>query len=225
VTTTDTLDRVLAYFHMDPTGMYPPVARKLPVEIPNVGREDLAKLFGAIGFTVGVEVGVKQGEYSAVLCQHNPVLRLTCVDAWQAYHGYDEHAEQAALDRFLVEAQDRLRPFDCDFLRGFSVDAAATFDDGSLDFVYLDANHEFFHVAQDLTVWAPKVRVGGILAGHDFCKRMDQYGTNRYRVHVAEVVTAYTQAFHVAPWFLLGRKAIVDGETRDRPRSWFWVKS
>ena len=47
-------------------------------------------------------------------------------------------------------------------------EAASLFENGSLDFVFLDADHSFESVWQDLSVWYPKVRIGGILAGHDF---------------------------------------------------------
>ena len=49
-----------------------------------------------------------------------------------------------------------------------SVEAASLFENGSFDFVYLDADHSFESVWQDLSVWYPKIRIGGILAGHDF---------------------------------------------------------
>jgi predicted O-methyltransferase YrrM len=49
-----------------------------------------------------------------------------------------------------------------------SAEAATMFENGSLDFVYLDADHSFESAWQDLSVWYPKVRIGGILAGHDF---------------------------------------------------------
>ena len=47
-------------------------------------------------------------------------------------------------------------------------EAASLFENGSLDFVFLDADHSFESVWQDLRVWYPKIRIGGILAGHDF---------------------------------------------------------
>jgi hypothetical protein len=39
-----------------------------------------------------------------------------------------------------------------------------------------------------------------------------------------EVVTAYTQAYAINPWFILGSKDVVPGEKRDSSRSYFWVK-
>ena len=53
-----------------------------------------------------------------------------------------------------------------------SVEAAPLFDDGFLDFVYIDANHMYDSVMNDLTVWWPKVRRGGLMAGHDYLQGM-----------------------------------------------------
>jgi SAM-dependent methyltransferase len=49
-----------------------------------------------------------------------------------------------------------------------SVRAARTFVDGSLDFVFLDGNHTYESVTEDLSVWWPKIKPGGFLGGHDY---------------------------------------------------------
>ncbi len=46
--------------------------------------------------------------------------------------------------------------------------AANLFEDGYLDFIFIDANHEYEYVRKDILAWLPKVRRGGILAGHDY---------------------------------------------------------
>lgn len=222
---TQTLDRVVEYFALDPRGLYPPHYRRMPVEIANKGRGDLALLFKDLGLTTGVEVGVEEGHYSEILCRRNPGVHLYCVDPWQAYAGYREHIDQVKLDGFHDAVVERMRPFGATIVRKFSVEAAKDFSDGSLDFVYIDAAHDFFSVVDDLRAWLPKVRSGGCISGHDYARRTDQHGTQRYTVHVSEVIDAYTAATHQRPWFILGRKAVLDGETRDRPRSWFWVVS
>ena len=50
-----------------------------------------------------------------------------------------------------------------------SVQAAHQFDDGEIDFVFIDADHEYKSVKADIAAWWPKIKPGGILAGHDFC--------------------------------------------------------
>jgi len=122
-----------------------------PVEIPDTDRVTLARLFYELGHQRGVEVGVERGHYSEVLAQQNPGVRLTCVDAWTAYHGYRDHVSQSKLDRFYAEATERLKPYGgVTLLRSFSVPAAETFADGSLDFVYIDAAHDIASVVADL---------------------------------------------------------------------------
>ena len=55
-------------------------------------------------------------------------------------------------------------------IRNFSTQAAAEFDDDSIDFVYLDGDHQYQAIKQDIAAWYGKVRSGGILAGHDYVK-------------------------------------------------------
>ena len=190
-----------------------------PIEIPNTNRETLARLFHLLGHQVGVEVGVERGAYSEVLCQQIPGVRLSCVDAWQPYAGYRDHVVAEKLDRFYRETQERLKPYPgVTLVRKFSVDAAKDFADGSLDFVYLDANHNFESVTADLAAWSPKVRAGGILAGHDFAPN---HWPNQ--IHVVHAIAGWTRAYDIRPWFVLGRKEKREGELRDDARSWFWV--
>lgn len=191
-----------------------------PIEIPNRDRNDLAALFGVLGLCRGAEIGTEQGAYAEVLCTRNPGLRLICVDPWQTYPTYREHVTQSKLDDFFAQTQARLAPYGVEFLRLFSVEAAQGVPNGSLDFVYIDANHTLPYVIQDLVAWVPKVRSGGIVAGHDFCRRRP----GPYQCHVVEAITAWTQSYHVAPWFVVGEKTAREGHKRDRPRSWFWVQ-
>jgi hypothetical protein len=53
-------------------------------------------------------------------------------------------------------------------VRAASIDAAASFEDQSVDWIYLDSNHSYEAVAADLRAWLPKVRSGGVLAGDDY---------------------------------------------------------
>jgi predicted O-methyltransferase YrrM len=49
-----------------------------------------------------------------------------------------------------------------------SVEAASSFGPESVDLVYIDAAHDYENTATDIRTWLPKVRKGGILAGHDY---------------------------------------------------------
>lgn len=195
------------------------LSQRSPIEIGNTNRETLARLFYLLEFTKGVEIGVECGLYSEVLCRQNPLLRLSCVDAWQPYPGYRDHVDKRKLERFYTETQQRLALYPhATIIRKFSQDAAQDFADGSLDFVYIDANHSFPAFTSDLATWSPKVRAGGIIAGHDY-----RHHTWPNQMHVVQVVHGWTDAYAIHPWFVLGRKEKVNGELRDDGRSWFWV--
>jgi predicted O-methyltransferase YrrM len=55
-----------------------------------------------------------------------------------------------------------------EFMRMYTTEAAKLVPDDSLDFIYVDARHDYCGVREDLREWWPKLRMGGILAGHDY---------------------------------------------------------
>ncbi len=63
--------------------------------------------------------------------------------------------------------------------REFSIDAANSFEDGSLDFVYIDANHQYKGITEDLKVWWAKVKIGGLMSGHDYVQRPPDFEVKR----------------------------------------------
>jgi len=204
------------------------MGRHYPIEIPRMRRSDLAVLFDDLGFTTGVEIGVEQGFYSEILCKANPQLTLYSIDAWQPYFGYHDYREQ---DREVMEARrqealQRLSKYNCKVIEKFSMDAVGDFEDGSLDFVFIDGNHELPWALDDIYWWNLKVRKGGIVAGHDYYKSTKG---RHSKCHVWYAVNLYTQAKDIRPWFVAGLKGeAVDAPpptyNRDRERSWFWVK-
>lgn len=136
----------------------------------NQSRNDLAKLFKG----VGAEIGVERGVFSKRICTTNRDTKLFLIDPWQAYPGYRDHVSQDKLDAFYEETAIRMAPFYSQMIRKFSMDAVQDFEDNSLDFVYIDANHDYNHVIEDITEWYKKVKVGGIISGHDYIKRKGQ---------------------------------------------------
>ena len=193
-----------------------------PIEISNMGRDNLTQLFAELGFKVGAEIGTERGYYAKVLCRANPELKLYCIDAWIAYPDFREHVTQSKIDEIYRDAQERLSPFNCKLMKSFSADAVGKFDDKSLDFVYIDSNHKYEYIIQDLTLWSKKVKPGGIVAGHDY---IIPRNNPKMKYGIVEAVNEYTESHNITPWFLIGTKAKVPGEVRDSSRSWMWVQS
>lgn len=123
-------------------------------------RYNLACYFANRDYTKGAEIGVYRGLYSETLCKVMPDLDLLCVDNW-AYGKY-KRAEK--------ECRERLKPYRTTLVKLTSVEAAKDVPDGSLDFVYIDADHKYENVMADLEAWTPKVKIGGIVSGDDFYK-------------------------------------------------------
>lgn len=197
------------------------------IDIPNIGRDDLAKLYEELGFTKGVEVGVELGLYSEVLLKANPKLKLSCVDPWSAgayepnIHAVDK--EQIKYDERYKECIERLSPYfeesRVEIIRQPSLGALKEFEDNSLDFVYIDANHDFVNFTNDIHNWVKKVKIGGIIAGHDYA--IFSYKKHN---HVKRALDAYSRCYRMIPFFVAGAMEYEEGKTRDKYRSWFWVK-
>lgn len=192
-----------------------------PFEIPDVSRDDLPKFFVKMGYKVGAEVGVYKGEFSEKLCQAG--LTLYAIDPWRIYKDYGNPRGQKRLDFQYEHTKRVLAPYtNCTIVRKTSMEAVEDFADKSLDFVYIDGNHEFRYIAEDLYEWSKKVKKGGIVSGHDFFYTKTGTGTQNW--HVAYVLMAYIRAYGIENWYLLGRKETVAEETRDKWRSWMFIK-
>ncbi len=214
----NTLEYIIKKYSLD-------ISRNYFVPIPNMGRDNLAELFAELGFSLGAEIGVHLGEYSEILLKTNPNLYLYSIDPWKAsayepgVHGID--SEQEKFDGYYEEAKKKLAPYRCEIMRKESMLAAKYFPDESLDFVYIDGNHEFVNVAEDLHTWKKKVRIGGIISGHDYAF----FSFNKHN-HVKHVLHSYTRAYKIIPYFVVGAEAIGQPAViRDKFRSWFWVKA
>ena len=185
----------------------------MPIQIPNSSRTDLAKLFRELDYRSGAEIGTARGTYAINLARHNPKCRIYCIDPWETYDGLRDWTDADVLNEHWIAAKSRLAKYpEVRIVKKYSMDALKKFDDNSLDFVYIDANHLFPYVAEDIFYWSKKVKPGGIVSGHDYL-----YGSKK-GFHVTGVVKGYTEAFKIKPWF------VVDECTNDRAGSFFWVK-
>lgn len=132
------------------------------------------------------EVGVFKADSSARMLKKWPIKEFYAVDRWANYHGYERglpnvndltNYEQIfnTVCKRLSKYMDRVEIVEED-----SSEAALWFSDNYFDFVFIDANHNYDYVKRDIDAWLPKVKLGGILAGHDYfipgvCKAVDKY--------------------------------------------------
>lgn len=116
----------------------------------------------------GVEVGVRYGFFSNYMLVNNKNLTMHCVDPYAPYMDIGNLEFTREQQEGIKQASKRLignkkvvwhyEP---------SVQAASDFADKALDFVFIDAAHNYENAILDIEAWYPKVRPGGMLCGHD----------------------------------------------------------
>ena len=116
---------------------------------------------------IGCEIGVAKAYNAKNLCELLNVKTLFLIDPYEPYpqeHKLSHHKGQ------FTEAQQNLEAFQnvVEWLLCYSTEAIQWLPN-KLDFVYVDGNHQYQHVKQDLRLYFEKVRHGGVIGGHDFC--------------------------------------------------------
>jgi len=119
-----------------------------------------------------VEVGSWKGRSTVAICEGIRPGSGTTLWAVDTFAGDPDVGELLdPVDRQAVEAEFARNTAGYDFVRvavAESVAASERFDDGSLDWVFIDADHSYEAVVADIAAWAPKLRPGGLLSGHDY---------------------------------------------------------
>jgi len=122
------------------------------------------------GCLTGVEIGVHVARNSYNILTLLPIKRLFLIDPYAEYI-QDGNIANPKTDTDLIykKAKERLKEFDgkAVFLREYSGHAANEIPN-ELDFVYIDGNHSYEFVKEDIALYYPKVRKGGIIGGNDF---------------------------------------------------------
>lgn len=193
-----------------------------PFHIPDCSRDGLPEFFKEMGYTVGAEIGVLRGTYTKQFCDVG--LKMHAIDPWMAFKGQGRtQREQGWQDMLYAHATAHLASHAatglCNIIRKPSAEAVKEFKRNSLDFVYIDGDHTFPHVAHDIYEWAQRVRSGGVVSGHDYFDTWP--GANNVLCHVQAVVDAYVRLYRINNWWLFGGTG---RRGNDRMLSWMWVK-
>jgi len=171
-------------------------------------------LFKELGFTLGAEIGVYKGRFSKQLLRLNPNLKLYGIDAWQVYDGYEDTQDPEHMERIYKEARMRLAPYNFKIIIDWSMKAVKRFKDESLDFVYIDGNHSYESVKEDIREWSKKVKKGGIVAGHDYIN-----GHRGITFGVRQALDEWIKKNKIPYLFILNKDV-----NKDQMPSWFYVK-
>lgn len=148
------------------------------------------------GWVRGAELGVKDGQTLYYLLERCPALFMVGVDLWapqpeRGDYGYADWPHETHERQARIRADDF--PGRVYLIKGATVEAAREIEDGSLDFVFIDADHSTDAVAADATAWRPKIRPGGMLCGHDV-------GWPSVQAALQQVCPGYRLAGHDGIW-------------------------
>ena len=124
---------------------------------------------------VGCELGVFAGEFAESLIRRNP-KSLTLIDSWSSPDGMlfsgdvdGNNGVSLPQDYLYGLVVSRFAKYThITVLRGWTYDLIPRLDDGSLDYVYIDADHSYEGMKRDLKLIQSKLKPEGLLMGHDY---------------------------------------------------------
>ena len=128
--------------------------------------------------SIGCEIGVHTGDTSIVLLEGLPTIKkYHAIDPWESYIKYDGkkyrkpgHKYIKSWSKALRHFKSRIKKFGKKIIvhQMTSVEASKKIEDESLDWVFIDANHDYEYIKENLEIWSKKVKSGGIISGHDY---------------------------------------------------------
>lgn len=181
--------------------------------------EDLYRVVAdkAKGHETFVEVGSWLGRSAALmgveLIRQEKPVKFFCVDPW--FDGgpdlrdtkYYKQLSKGVYETFLENIKPVADRMGANFipLRMTSLEAAAQFEDNSVDFIMLDGDHSYEAVHADIEAWLPKMRQGGIMAGDDYLwpgveKAADEQFGERLKPVITKAAHDYRKS--VAYWWV-----------------------
>lgn len=151
------------------------------------GRGSLGAELKRLGLTgTGVELGVKQGDFTKnVLSSWKQASLYVQVDLWAQQANYKDIANKPDsvqlkfMNQSIAAGDDMVKAGTVKAVtqcKGYTTQCVSRFEDNSLDLVYVDARHDRKGVLEDIQAYWPKLKVGGVMAGHDYLENYEAMG-------------------------------------------------
>lgn len=132
---------------------------------------------------VGAEIGTWMGTNALNILENLDIERLYLIDPYRPYSSL-ERAKGSETVEDYVKARSLARQVLSKYedkivwIEKLSNDAISEIKD-DLDFVYIDGNHAYDYIKEDLRLYYPKVKDGGLIAGHDYDEETESNGVKR----------------------------------------------
>lgn len=138
----------------------------------------------------GVELGSFEGQFANIILSSWPG-NLYMIDVWRTLPitEYDDISNQNNYLSTINIAIKNIQSYEdrAHIIRMKGKDAVNLFNDNTLDFVYIDANHTYEAVIDDINAWYPKVKSGGIVSGHDYLPLPGDYNKENYAKNIKNI--------------------------------------
>lgn len=125
--------------------------------------------------SVGAEVGIFRGHFANALLPIVKPKMYHMIDPWKHRKGWKRYdykgrllTNQENVDWMYEDICKEFNKPNVKIHRAYSYDIIDEFDDEYFNFVYIDGDHNYHMVLQDLRLFYPKLKVGGIMAGDDW---------------------------------------------------------
>jgi predicted O-methyltransferase YrrM len=137
----------------------------------------ISKLLKNKPHSVGAEIGVWTGAFAfEMLDKLSNLKKYYCVDKWEHYDDFSAILKPGGkmatcnFDDVYCNFKKKAKKYGNKIIiyRMTSVDAVKVVPNNSLDFVFIDANHAYEYIKEDVKLWTPKVKKGGLISGHDY---------------------------------------------------------
>jgi len=155
---------------------------------------------------IGAEIGVEAGVHSLEIMRNLNMEKLYLIDVWGRYkqenNYYDYNVNYERVKTKFEKYNNII------IIKGKSTEISKQFEDNSLDFVYIDANHQYGYIREDIVYWHKKVKNGGYVCGHDYfdmfpgvIKAVNEFAKNNNY----ELFTKINKPISADWWFKKGR--------------------
>ncbi len=137
----------------------------------------LSQFIKDYNFSIGAEIGVWKGTMTQKVLSICPeIKKYYCVDLWDFYDDYlkslnpDGNYVKQNMENVYQDFINKTSEFryKIEIIKEDSKEAAKNLKNRSIDFCFIDGNHEYEYVKGDVLAWFPKIRNGGLIGGHDY---------------------------------------------------------
>lgn len=118
-----------------------------------------------------IEIGSYMGESTMLFASSNIFNKIYTIDPHDGIEEFNER-ENITWGEVINEYELNTRYFDnIELISDYSYNVVDRFDDNSIDFIYIDGRHDYESVKRDLKLYLPKLKLNGIIGGHDYSEK------------------------------------------------------